>query len=608
MATRVVPELTDAVTDSAKSQRENWAADPVGFVRGCLGASLWDGQVEILEAVRDHVRVAVRSCNGSGKSYAAAHVVLWWLMAFPESMVITTAPTERQVREVLWREVRRAYRGNEELIEGKLTRTTLELGDKHYAHGISTNEAERFQGFHEGNILFVVDEASGVREDIFEAIEGSMTSAGARLLLLGNPTALGGTFYEAFHRRRELWHTMHISAFDTPNVASGEIEIPGLVSPQWVSDAALNWGEDSPMYQVRVLGEFPSEGEDSLIALRLIEAAVLGVPQEAESHAAVLRGPQDAESQAAVLGDSQGVISGSSRGLSIDPDPGASSILNPSSALNTRPEPGSQAVLSGRHEPESQAALSTRPEPGSQAALSGRPEPESQAALSGRPTLRLSKGGHGDDAQNPATNSKPALREPQGGKDQGPVNGGDRKPEDGPIEIGVDVARFGSDRSVLCVRQGERVLSLDVFGRQDTMATAGRVVEAVRRYRPVAVRVDAIGIGAGVVDRLRELGVAGVSGVNVSERARNPEQFLNLRAELFDGLRQRFQEGRIQIPDDPDLIAELSSLRYSFSSSGQVKLESKDQLRSRGMPSPDRADALMLAFATDRRPGFKAWA
>ena len=140
------------------------------------------------------------------------------------------------------------------------------------------------------------------------------------------------------------------------------------------------------------------------------------------------------------------------------------------------------------------------------------------------------------------------------------------------------------------------------------MATVGRVVEAVRRHRPVAVRVDAIGIGAGVVDRLRELGVAGVAGINVSERARNPEQFLNLRAELFDGLRQRFQEGRIRIPDDPDLIAELSALRYSFSSSGQVRLESKDELRARGITSPDRADALMLAFAAARRPGFKAWA
>ena len=423
------------VIDPGEAQRARWAADPAGFVENDLGARLWEAQVEILEAVRDHVRVAVRSCNGSGKTYVAAHIVLWWLMAFPESMVITTAPTERQVREVLWREIRRAYRGNEELIDGKLTWTALELGDKHYAHGISTNEAGRFQGYHEGNILFVVDEASRMREDIFEAIEGSMTSAGARLLLLGNPTAMGGTFYEAFHRRRDLWHTLHISAFDTPNVASGRIDVPGLVSPQWVKVTAQNWGENSPMYQVRVLGDFPSEGEDTLISLRLIEDAVSKGPTNTRV-VTVLREPQDTVETPLI-------------------SPGATRLSSDKSTLRLS-------------------------------------------------KLVLSPSNVGGDHNN-------AISEPQGS-----------------VEIGVDVARFGNDRSVICVRQGERVLSLEAFGRQDTMATVGRVVAVVERYAPEevgAVRVDVIGIGAGVVDRLRELGVAGVSAVNVSERARNPEQF-----------------------------------------------------------------------------------
>ena len=176
----------------AHADRDHWFLDPVEFVRRELDATPWSKQAEIMEAVRDHTRVSVRSCNGSGKTYIAAHVVLWWLMCFPDALVITTAPTEHQVRDVLWREVRRAYRGHEALIDGKLLRTALELGDKHFALGLSTNEAERFQGFHEGHILFVVDEASGVREGIFEAIEGSMTSQHARMLLLGNPTKLTG--------------------------------------------------------------------------------------------------------------------------------------------------------------------------------------------------------------------------------------------------------------------------------------------------------------------------------------------------------------------------------------------------------------------------------
>jgi len=427
-----------------------------------LGARPWPKQMEILEAVRDYSRVAVRSCNGSGKTYIAAHAVLWWLMCFPDALVITTAPTEHQVRDVLWREIRRAYRGHENLIEGKLLRTSLELGDKHYAQGLSTDQPERFQGFHEGHILFVVDEASGVREGIFEAIEGSMTSAGAKLLLLGNPSVLSGTFYEAFHRRRELWHAIHISAFDTPNLLENSVVMPTLVTAKWVEEAKVNWGEESPMYQVRVLGEFPSEAEDTLISLRLIERAV----------------------EAAGAGPSE---------------------------------------------------------------------------------------------------------------------------SDEPVEIGVDVARFGADRTVICVRRGERVIEMAAYARQDIMETAGRVKAAIARHRPRVVRVDVIGLGAGVVDRLREQGCSAVTGVNVASRSSRPEHFANLRAELYDGLRERFQQERLRIPVDPDLIGELAAVRYSFTSSGQVKIEGKEELRARGLRSPDKADALMLAFAASRRRGYRVW-
>lgn len=436
------------------------------FVKDELHAKLWKKQEEILEAVRDNTRVAVRSCNGSGKTFIAAHAVLWWLTCFHDSIVITTAPTEHQVRDVLWREIRRAYHENEEIIGGKLLRTSLELDDKHYAQGLSTDTPERFQGFHEGHILFVVDEASGVREGIFEAIEGSMTSKNARMLLLGNPTALSGYFYEAFHSRRSLWKTIHISAFDTPNFADKDDEDvtwPNLVTPQWVKDAKVNWGEDSPMYQIRVLGDFPSESEDTLISLKTIENAVEG-------------------------------------------------------------------------------------------------------------------------------------------KDQVPDT------QDGrPVELGVDVARFGSDRTVICARRGDRVIDIASYTKKDTMETAGLVNEFVKRYSPSCVRVDAIGVGAGVVDRLKELEVPGVTGINVARRATNREHFANLKAELYDGLRERFQQGRIRIPSDRKLISELASIRYSFSSSGQIRIEDKDELRSRGRPSPDMADALMLAFAQTPRSGFMVW-
>ncbi len=463
----------DLTSESARAQsdavalqypetvRSNWAADPVRFTTETLGASPWSKQIEILEAVRDHARVAVRSCNGSGKTYIAAHVVLWWLMCHPDAIVITTAPTAHQVRNILWREIRRAHHENAAVVGGTLLRTSLELGDKHFAQGLSTDTPERFQGFHEGHILFVVDEASGVREGIFEAIEGSMTSAGAKVLLLGNPTSLKGTFYDAFHKRRGLWKTIHISAFDTPNLVNNEVVLPSPVTPKWVADAEKNWGKESYLYQVRVMGEFPSESEDTLIPLKQVEAAA-----------------------------------------------------NPDHAVAA---------------------------------------------------------------------------------------------DEGVVEVGVDVARFGSDRTAICVRRGDRIVSLESYHRQDTMNTAGQVAKVAREYSPAAIRIDEIGIGAGVVDRLTELKIPHIEGVNVARRASRPEQFANLRAELYDGLRERFMSDRIAIPNDGDLISQLASVKYSFTSSGQMRIEGKDELRSRGERSPDLADAVMLAFARSSARDFKIW-
>ena len=262
-------------------ERAGWRDDPVGFVKEWLGATPWGKQRRILEALRDHDYVAVRSCNGSGKTYIAAHAVIWWLMCYDDAVVITTAPTERQVSELLWREIRAIHRDNAELIGGRITTTRLDLAERRFAFGFSTNVEERFQGFHQGHILFVVDEASGVEAKIFDAIEGSMTSRHAKMLLIGNPNSLSGVFYDAFHKERAYWKTIHISAFDTPGLRNGgdnstnnESVPDGLMTPHWVERVKKRWGEKSPRYQVRVLGEFPTKETDTLISLDLIEAAV----------------------------------------------------------------------------------------------------------------------------------------------------------------------------------------------------------------------------------------------------------------------------------------------------------------------------------------------
>ena len=440
--------------------------DPCGFVRDVLGADIWSKQADILRAVRDHDRVAVRSCNGSGKTFLAAHAVLWWVATRPEGVVVTTAPTLRQVESLLWREIRGAYYRSEGMIDGEISKAALELGPRNFALGIATDRVERFQGFHAGEILFVVDEASGVSEEIFDAIRGSMTSRHAKLLLIGNPTKLYGTFYDAFHGQYRHWHTIHISAFDCI-AASGKSELAAsrLVTESWAADMAAMLGKDSAEYQIRVLGQFPSAADDALISVPAIERAI------------------------------------------------------------------------GRWV-----------------------------------------------AKSDARSSKGARKRHRTGDDSAEVI------------VGLDVARFGNDRSVACARRDGRVLALEAWKGADVMRTSGRVLKFAKRNDASIIVVDESGVGGGVLDRLREIDEVESFGINVGRAAGNRERYANLRAELFDGLRSRFDQDDIEIPNDKELVAELSAIRYFFTSRGQLQLEDKRKYSGRS-GSPDKADALMLAFS-----------
>jgi hypothetical protein len=173
---------------------------------------------------------------------------------------------------------------------------------------------------------------------------------------------------------------------------------------------------------------------------------------------------------------------------------------------------------------------------------------------------------------------------------------------DAPIIWGLDVARFGSDSSVLCKRQSNVLIDMQRWRNLDLMQLTGAVVaqyEACEfKERPVEILVDSIGLGAGVVDRLRELKLP-ARGINVSESPAMGATYLNLRAELWHKLKAWLERRDCKIPNDEDLIAELATVRYTFTSNGKVKIESKDDIRRRGLKSPDKADALCLTFASD---------
>jgi len=167
----------------------------------------------------------------------------------------------------------------------------------------------------------------------------------------------------------------------------------------------------------------------------------------------------------------------------------------------------------------------------------------------------------------------------------------------GALVIGVDVAISDRDRTAILRRRGRNAFNLERFQNYNTMEIVGRLKRIITEEKPYRMYIDCIGIGAGIVDRLQEMGYDCVEGVNVARSANDKERFKNLRAELWSDMRDWFYgELPVQIPDSDELHGELCSLGFKENSSGQLQIESKDELRSRGLPSPDGADALSLSF------------
>jgi hypothetical protein len=173
---------------------------------------------------------------------------------------------------------------------------------------------------------------------------------------------------------------------------------------------------------------------------------------------------------------------------------------------------------------------------------------------------------------------------------------------DVPVDVsdgmiyGLDVARFGTDRSALCKRKGNVVMEVKSWGGLDLMQLVGAVVNEARTDNPVEICVDTIGLGSGVADRLREMGY-NVRDVNVAESSAMNPNANKLRDELWLAVKDWLATRTVRIPNDQTLRHELVAPRYNFSSSGKIVVESKDAMKKRGMRSPDLADAVCLTFA-----------
>src|ERR1700687_5817032 len=276
------------LSPSQKAMLRKVVSDPVLFAREILGVSLWEREIEILRSIQTRHRTAIQAAHGLGKTFTPAVAVLWWLAYYEDGIVLTTAPTLRQVDTVLWREIHRL------VARAKIPYTAEEpnavklkfRGNNNFALGLSTDKAESFQGYHAPHVLIIVDEAPGIEPAIWDAFEGIMAGGDVRIVMAGNPTRPSGPFFDAFHDQRSLWNCITIDAFDSPNLVGLDLEQllqldpreggplddkpnPYLVGKRWVYEHYQMWwhedGASSPQWLTRVRGQFPDQSENALI-------------------------------------------------------------------------------------------------------------------------------------------------------------------------------------------------------------------------------------------------------------------------------------------------------------------------------------------------------
>jgi hypothetical protein len=463
-----------------KSGVARYYEDPVGFAHDCINWGDGDGltfyQEEILGALPERKREAVRGPHGLGKSAESAIAVLWFALtrdaAGVDWKVVTTAGSWHQLTAYTWPEIHK-WSGKlrwDKVRDGRpfsraheLQNINLKLSHGAAFAAASANSA-LIEGAHADSLMFVYDEAKAIPAGTFDACEGAFSGAGeggteAFALALSTPGQPQGRFYDICKRKAgyEDWHPVHVTLDDA--IAAGR------VTAEWAEQRARQWGQDSAIYQNRVLGEFYASDEDSVIPLAWAEAAV------ARWHAW-----NDA----------------------------------------------------------------------------GRPE-------SGAAFL--------------------------------------------PRTVGVDVARTGEDRTVLALRSGPVITELRRFTKEDTMQTTGRVKAVLDADPTRTAVVDVIGIGAGVVDRLREQH-AKVVAFNASKGTKLKDStrefgMANVRSAAWWTLRTALDpsgDPDICLPDDEMLLGDLSAPHWTVTSSGRIQVEGKDDIRKRLGRSTDDGDSVVQAF------------
>ncbi len=265
--------------DPPKTERDvlsSYPDDPCGFAADVLGVELWSRQKEVVAAPVEHKRVSVVSGHKVGKTTSLAIIALWFYCSFPGARVVISAPTDRQVNALIWREIKRLVRHAKVKIPGHLAeRAQTGLKDPvdfSEVVGYTARDVEGMAGTSGAYILYLIDEASGVQQEIFDVIEGNRAAGSAWVLLISNPTKAHGEFYDSFHKKKHLYHNIHIDSRESPFITGEWTDRPnpGLASQEWVDEKIKEKGEDDPWFLVRVAGSFVVAEDAKIFPIGLI--------------------------------------------------------------------------------------------------------------------------------------------------------------------------------------------------------------------------------------------------------------------------------------------------------------------------------------------------
>lgn len=447
---------------------EIYVDDPVAFVEDILRVEPDPWQKDVLNDIAHHSHVSVRSGQGVGKTAMESWICIWFLCCRPYPKIICTAPTKQQLYDVLWAEIAKWLNNSEVKDLLKWTKTKIYMKgfeDRWFATAKTATRPENMQGFHEDYMLFIADEASGIADDIMEAILGTLSGSENKLFMCGNPTKTSGVFFDSHNKDRALYKSHKVSSADSPRTSKKNIEM-----------LKQKYGEGSDVHRVRVEGEFPRGEADAFIPLENAEAARMREVYKVE-----------------LIENDEGSV--------------VKEII----------------------------------------------------------------------------------------------------PEDAVIEIACDVARYGSDETVIATRRGWKVLPLQIHHQRDTMYVTGLIMKEAQKYfkwcekmeKRIPVRIDDTGVGGGVTDRLKEIVAENnypIDVIPINFASKGNADYDGIVSLMYGHFRDHCLE-QAQLPNDEDLIAQLSVRKYTITSNGRIRIESKKAMKERGLKSPDRAEAVVMLFA-----------